>query len=343
MFGWLTGFFANDLAIDLGTSNTRIFAKGQGVVTNEPTVVAVARDHTGSRKVSAVGRAAKEMLGRTPTGIEAIRPMRNGVIADFESVSAMLRSFIRTLHGHRSLSAPRTIVCVPVGVTEVEKRAVREAVSTAGAREVFLIEEPMAAAMGADLPITEPSGNMIVDIGGGRTEVAVISLSGIVFANSVRVGGEKMDEALVQYAKRRYNLLLGEQTAEEVKKRIGSASPTGALEEMEVKGRDVVGGVPKSVVLNSDEVREALSETVTTIVEAVRISLERTPPELAADIVDRGIVLTGGGALVKNLDVLLREETGLPVMVASDPMRSVVRGIGSTLDKLDLLQEIAVT
>lgn len=343
MFGWLTGFFANDLAIDLGTSYTRIFAKGQGIVTNEPTVVAVARDHTGSRKVSAVGRAAKEMLGRTPTGIDAIRPMRNGVIADFESVSAMLRSFIRTLHGNRSLSAPRTIVCVPVGVTEVEKRAVREAVSTAGAREVFLIEEPMAAAMGADLPITEPSGNMIVDIGGGRTEVAVISLSGIVFSNSVRVGGEKMDEAIVQYAKRRYNLLLGEQTAEEVKKRIGSASRDGPLEEMEVRGRDVVAGVPKSVVLNSDEIRDALSETVSTIIEAVRVSLERTPPELAADIVDRGIVLTGGGALVKDLDVLLREETGLPVMVAQDPMTAVVRGIGSTLDKLDLLQEIAVT
>ena len=343
MFGWLRGFFANDLAIDLGTSNTRIFARGQGIVTNEPTVVAVARDHTGTRKVSAVGRSAKEMLGRTPAGIEAIRPMRNGVIADFESVSAMLRSFIRALHGNRSLSAPRTIVCVPVGVTEVEKRAVREAVSTAGAREVFLIEEPMAAAMGADLPITEPSGNMIVDVGGGRTEVAVISLSGIVFANSVRVGGEKMDESIVQYAKRRYNLLLGEQTAEQVKKRIGSASATGALEEMEVKGRDVVGGVPKSVVLNSDEVRDALSETVSTIVEAVRVSLERTPPELAADIVDRGIVLTGGGSRVKNLDVLLREETGLPVMVAQDPMNAVVRGIGVTLDKLDLLHNIAVT
>ena len=343
MFGWLKGFFANDLAIDLGTSNTRIFAKGQGIVVNEPTVVAVARDHTGARKVSAVGRAAKEMLGRTPTGIEAIRPMRNGVIADFESVSAMLRSLIRELHGNRSLSAPRTIVCVPVGVTEVEKRAVREAVSTAGAREVFLIEEPMAAAMGADLPITEPSGNMVVDIGGGRTEVAVISLSGIVFANSVRVGGEKMDDALIQYARRRYNLLLGEQTAEEVKRRIGSAAPTGSLEEMEVKGRDVIGGVPKSVVLNSDEVREALSETVSTIVEAVRVSLERTPPELAADIVDRGIVLAGGGSLVKNLDVLIREETDLPVMVAKDPMNAVVRGIGSILDKLDLLQQIAVT
>lgn len=343
MLKWLKGLFSNDLAIDLGTSHTRIFLRGQGIVTNEPTVVAVARDHTGTRRVSAVGRAAKEMLGRTPGGIEAIRPMRHGVIADFESVSAMLRYFMRGLHGSRSLSAPRTIVCVPVGVTEVEKRAVREAVLTAGAREVFLIEEPMAAAIGADLPITEPSGNMVVDVGGGRTEVAVISLSGIVFANSVRVGGERMDDAIVQYVKRRYNLLLGDQTAEDVKIKIGSASDAGPLEEMEIKGRDVVGGVPKTIVLNSDEVRDALAEAVSAIVEAVRVSLERTPPELAADIVDRGIVLSGGGSLLKNLDALLREETGLPVMVADDPMCAVVRGIGGTLEKLDLLEHIAVS
>ena len=343
MLNWFKGLLSNDLAIDLGTSNTRIFARGAEVVVNEPTVVAVARDHTGTRRVSAVGRAAKEMLGRTPTGIEVIRPMRNGVIADFESVSAMLRYFLRMLQGNRSLSAPRTIVCVPVGVTEVEKRAVKEAVLTAGAREVFLIEEPMGAAIGADLPITEPSGNMIVDVGGGRTEVAVISLSGIVFANSVRVGGEKMDEAIVQYVKRRYNLLLGEQTAEDVKMRIGSAYETESLEELEIKGRDVVGGVPKTVILDSDEVREALAETVSAVVETVRVSLERTPPELAADIVDRGIVLAGGGALLKNLDVLLRQETGLPVMIADDPMNAVVRGIGRTLDKLDLLKIIAVS
>jgi rod shape-determining protein MreB len=233
-------------------------------------------------------------------------------------------------------------VSVPVGVTEVEKRAAKEAVAVAGSREVFLIEEPMAAAIGANLPITEPSGNMIVDIGGGRTEVAVISLSGIVFSNSVRTGGEKMDEAIASYVKRRYNLLLGEQTSEEVKKRIGSAAPTETLEEMEVKGRDVVGGVPKSVVLNSDEVREALAETVSSIIDAVRVSLEKTPPELAADIVDRGIVLAGGGAQLKNLDVLLREETGLPVMVSEDPMCAVVRGVGTALDKLDLLQKITV-
>ncbi len=343
MLKWLSGFISSDLAIDLGTSHIRIAVRGGEVVVSEPTVVAVARDHSGVRKVTAVGRVAKEMVGRTPTGIEAIRPMRHGVIADFESVSAMIRYYIKSIMGNRSLSAPRTIVCVPVGVTEVEKRAVREAVSTAGAREVHLIEEPMAAAIGADLPITEPSGNMIVDVGGGRTEVAVISLSGIVFANSVRVGGEKMDEAIVQYVKRRYNLLLGEQTAEEVKKRIGSAAPSGPLEEMEVKGRDVVGGVPKGVLLTSDEIREALSESVTSIVEAVRVSLERTPPELAADIVDRGIVLTGGGSLLTNLDVLIREETSLPVMVAQDPMNAVVRGIVSTLDKMDLLREIAVS
>ncbi len=342
MWGWLNRFFASDLAIDLGTSQTRIFVRGEGIVLDEPTVVAIARDHAGGRRVSAFGREAKEMIGRTPPGIEAICPMRNGVIADFESVTALLRALLQSLNGGRSLGAPRTIVCVPVGVTEVEKRAVREAVGTAGAREVFLIEEPMAAAMGADLPITEPSGNMIVDIGGGRTEVAVISLSGIVFANSVRVGGQRMDENLIVYARRHYNLLLGEQTAEEVKKRIGSATDTGVVEEMEVRGRDVIGGVPRTVVLNSEEVREALSETVNTIAQAVRLTLERTPPELAADIVDRGIVLTGGGALLKNLDVLLRDETSLPVMVASDPMNAVVRGMGATLDKLDLLQAIAV-
>jgi rod shape-determining protein MreB and related proteins len=342
MLKWFRGLFSNDLSIDLGTSNTLIWAKGQGVVTNEPTVVAVSRDRNGARKLVAVGRAAKEMVGRTPEGIEAIRPVKNGVIADFESVSVMLRYFIKNAASARALSAPRIIICVPVGVTEVEKRAVREAALTAGAREVFLIEEPMAAAMGAGLPVAEPSGNMIVDIGGGVTEVAVISLKGIVFSRSIRVGGEKMDEAIVQYAKRRYNLLLGEQTAEDVKKRIGSAAPTGQLEEMEVKGRDLVGGVPKTVVLNSDEIREALSDSVNAILEAVRVSLERTPPELAADIVDRGLVLAGGGALLKNVDQLFREETGLPVFVCDDPISAVVRGSGAVLDNLDLLSNIAV-
>jgi rod shape-determining protein MreB len=343
MLKWLTGFVSTDMAIDLGTCNTRIALRGQGIVVDEPTVVAVSRDHAGVRKVSAVGRSAKEMLGRTPSGIEAIRPMRAGVIADFESMSAMLRYFIKLVQGNRSISQPRTIVCVPVGVTEVEKRAVREAVSTAGAREVHLVEEPMAAAIGASLPITEPAGNMIVDVGGGRTDVAVISLSGVVFSHSVRLGGERMDEDIVQYAKRRYNLFLGEQTAEDIKQRIGSATASGPLEEMEIRGRDVVGGVPKAVVLNSDEVREALSETVGGLVDAVRVSLERTPPELAADIVDRGIVLTGGGALLKNLDVRLRDETGLPVMVDDDPMRSVVRGMVSTLDRIELLRDVAVS
>lgn len=342
MMKWLSGFVANDMAIDLGTCHTRFAVRGGEIAVDQPTVVAVARDHNGVRKVTAVGATAKEMLGRTPTGIEAIRPIRSGVIADFESVTAMLRFFIREVQGGRRLSAPRTIVCVPVGVTEVEKRAVKEAVQTAGAREVHLIEEPMAAAIGSELPITEPSGNMIVDIGGGRTEVAVISLAGVVFSHSVRVGGERMDEEIVQYAKRRYSLLLGGQTAEEVKKRIGSATARGPLEEMEVRGRDVVGGVPKSVILNSDEIREAISESVAAVVEAVRVSLERTPPELAADIVDRGIMLSGGGALLGNMDVLLREETGLPVLVAEDPMRAVVRGMSSTLDRMDLLKNIAV-
>jgi rod shape-determining protein MreB len=343
MFKWFQGLFSNDLSIDLGTSNTLIYAKGLGVITNEPTVVAVQRDRAGARKLVAVGRAAKEMVGRTPDGLEAIRPVKNGVIADFESVSAMLRYFIKNAPTNRALAAPRIIICVPVGITEVEKRAVREAALTAGAREVYLIEEPMAAAIGAGLPVAEPSGNMIVDIGGGVTEVAVISLKGIVFSRSIRVGGEKMDEAIVQYAKRRYNLLLGEQTAEDVKKRIGTAAPTGQIEEIEVKGRDLIGGVPKTVVLNSDEIREALSDSVNSIVEAVRYALERTPPELSADIVDRGLVLAGGAALLRNLDLLLREETGLPVIVCDDPVSAVVRGSGAVLDNIDLLSTIAVS
>ena len=343
MFKWFQGLFSNDLAVDLGTSNTLIFAKGIGIVTNEPTVVAVSRDRAGARKLVAVGRAAKEMVGRTPDGIEAIRPVKNGVIADFESVSAMLRYFIKNAHNARALAAPRIIMCVPVGVTEVEKRAVREAALTAGARDVFLVEEPMAAAIGAGLPVAEPSGNMIVDIGGGTTEVAVISLSGIVFSKSIRTGGEKMDEAILHYAKRRHNLLLGEQTAEDVKKRIGSAFPTGQIEEIEVKGRDLVGGVPKTVVLNSEEIREALADSVNSIIEVVRVSLERTPPELAADIVDRGLMLAGGGAQLRQLDVLLREETGLPVIVCEDPVGAVARGSGAVLDNIEMLANITVT
>jgi rod shape-determining protein MreB len=342
LFDWLYGLFSNDLAIDLGTANTLIYVKGKGIVSCEPSVVAVQRDHRGGKKVLAVGKEAKEMLGRTPGTIEAVRPLRDGVIADFEITEAMLRYFISRAHDRRTLVKPRIIICVPFGITEVEKRAVKESAEGAGAREVFLIEEPMAAAIGAGLPITEPSGNMIVDIGGGTTEVAVISLAGIVYSQSVRVGGDKMDDAIVAYMKRKYNLLIGEQSAERVKCVIGNAHPAEEADTMEVKGRDLVAGVPKTVVVNSDEIRDALSEPINAIVEAVMIALERTPPELAADIVDKGVVLTGGGALLRNLDVLLREETGLPVMISDDPVSAVVLGSGKTLDHLDLLKEVTI-
>ncbi len=342
IFDWLYGLFSNDLAIDLGTANTLVYVKGKGIVSCEPSVVAVQRGERGDRSVLAVGRDAKEMLGRTPGAIQAVRPLRDGVIADFDLTSTMLEHFIRRAHDRRTLVKPRIIICVPFGITEVEKRAVKESAETAGAREVYLIEEPMAAAIGAGLPITEPSGNMIVDIGGGTTEVAVISLRGIVYSQSVRVGGDKMDEAIIAYVKRKYNLAIGEQTAERVKMTIGNAYPLDQLMTMEVKGRDLVAGVPKTIVVNSDEVREALGEPLNAIVEAVRIALERTPPELAADIVDKGIVLTGGGVLLKNLDVLLREETGLPVMVCDDPISAVVLGSGKALDNEDLLKEVTI-
>jgi rod shape-determining protein MreB len=342
IFDWLYGLFSNDLAIDLGTATTLIYVKGKGIVSCEPSVVAVARDSRGDKRVLAVGREAKEMLGRTPGNIEAIRPLRDGVIADFEITEAMLRYFITRAHNRRSWVKPRIIICVPFGITEVEKRAVKESAESAGAREVFLIEEPMAAAIGAGLPITEPSGNMVVDIGGGTTEVAVISLAGIVYSQSVRVGGDKMDEAIVAYMKRKYNLAIGEQTAERIKISIANAYPPEELLSMEVKGRDMVAGVPKTVVVNSDEMREALAEPINAIVEAVLLALERTPPELAADIVDKGVVLTGGGALLKNIDVLLREETGLPVMVSDDPISAVVLGSGKTLDHIHLLKEVTI-
>ncbi len=344
IFDWLYGLFSNDLAIDLGTANTLIYVKGRGIVSCEPSVVAVQEDGRHGKKVLAVGKEAKEMLGRTPGSIRAVRPLRDGVIADFEITEAMLRYFISYAHDRRAIVKPRIIICVPFGITEVEKRAVKESAEGAGAREVFLIEEPMAAAIGAGLPITEPSGNMIVDIGGGTTEVAVISLAGIVESQSVRVGGDKMDEAIIAYMKRKYSLLIGERTAERVKCEIGNAYPDegGEIETMEVKGRDMVAGVPKTVVVNSDEVREALSEPVNAIVDAVMTTLERTPPELAADIVDKGVVLTGGGSLLKNLDVLLRERTGLPVMVSDDPISAVVLGSGKTLDHLDLLKEVII-
>ena len=343
LFDAILGIFSNDLAIDLGTANTLVYLKGKGVVISEPSVVAVQRDGVGQKRVLAVGTEAKNMLGRTPGNIVAIRPMKDGVIADFDITEEMLRYFIRKIHDRKALVRPRIVICVPSGITQVEKRAVKESAESAGAREVYLIEEPMAAAIGAGLPITEASGNMIVDIGGGTTEVAVISLAGIVYAKSVRVGGDKMDEAIVQFIKRKYNLLIGDRTAEAIKMEIGEAYPSEQKCFFEVKGRDLVSGIPKTQEINSDEMREALSEPINAIVEAVRNALERTPPELASDIVDKGIVLAGGGALLKNLDILLREETGLPVVVAEDPLSCVVLGSGKVLDEIDLLRQVAVS
>jgi len=340
IFDWLYALFSNDLAIDLGTATTLIYEKGRGIVCCEPSVVAVQQDFRGVKKVLAVGTEAKEMLGRTPGHIQAVRPLRDGVIADFEVTEAMLRYFITKVHRRKTLVKPRIIICVPFGITEVEKRAVKESAESAGAREVFLIEEPMAAAIGAGLPVIEPSASMIVDIGGGTTEVAVISLAGIVYSRSVRVAGDKMDEAIIDYLKRKYNMAIGEQTAERIKISVGNAYPSEDVDFYEVKGRDLVAGVPRTVEINSDEVRDALSEPINAIVQAVMGALEHTPPELSADIIDKGIVLTGGGALLKNLDVLLREETGLPVMVSDDPTSAVVLGSGKALDNLDLLKEI---
>jgi rod shape-determining protein MreB len=342
LLDWLYGLFSNDLAIDLGTATTLVYVRGKGIVSCEPSVVAVFKDHKNTRRVLAVGREAKEMLGRTPGGIEAIRPMKDGVIADFEVTEAMLRYFITRAHNRRTLVRPRIVICVPHGITEVERRAVRESAESAGAREVYLMEEPMAAAIGAGLPITEPCGNMIVDIGGGTTEVAVISLSGVVYSRSVKVGGDKMDDAIREHLKRKYNLLVGDRTAEQVKIEIGNAYPLPEVLYMEVKGRDLVAGIPKTVTLNSDEIREALYEPVSAIANAVRQALEGTPPELSADIVDKGIMLAGGGALLKNIDVLIREETGLPVMIAEDPVASVVLGAGRVLDDMDLLRHSVI-
>ncbi|GKT10500.1 rod shape-determining protein [Desulforhabdus sp. TSK] len=336
----ILGWFSNDLAIDLGTANTLVYVRGKGIVLCEPSVVAVRKDEQGANRVVAVGKDAKMMLGKTPGNIQAIRPMKDGVIADFEVAEAMLRYFIRKVHNRRSLIRPRIIVCIPSGVTQVERRAVRESAESAGAREVYLIEEPMAAAIGAGLPITEPLCNMVVDIGGGTTEVAIISLAGIVYSRSVRAGGDKMDLAVLQHIKRKYNLLIGERTAELIKTTIGNAYPMEQVETMSIKGRDLVSGIPKTVEINSDEVRESIQEQIDSIVEIVKIALEQMPPELAGDIVDRGIVLTGGGALLKGLDQLLRKETGLPITITEDPLSTVVLGSGKALEEIEILKEV---
>jgi rod shape-determining protein MreB len=338
-FDFLFGWLSNDLAIDLGTANTLVFAKGKGIVLTEPSVVAVRQDGRGN-KVLAVGKEAKMMLGRTPGNISAIRPIRDGVIADFEVTEAMLRYFINKVHNRRTLVHPRIIISVPSGITQVERRAVRESAESAGAREVYLIDEPMAAAIGAGLPITEPTANMVVDVGGGTTELAVISLSGIVYSSSIRVAGDKMDEAIIHYIKRKHNMAIGEHTAEIIKITIGDVMPELPYKTMEVKGRDLVSGVPKTLTMDSSEIKAAIAEQVDAIIEAVRVALEIIPPELSADIVDRGIVLTGGGALLQNLDKRLREETGLPIIIADDPLSSVVMGSGKALENINELKEV---
>ena len=338
MFGKFFGLFSNDIGIDLGTANTLVYVRDKGVVLREPSVVAV---QAGTNIPLAVGNEAKRMLGRTPGNIVAIRPLKDGVIADFEVTEAMLRYFIQKVHNRRNMVSPRVVVAVPSGITEVEKRAVKDSATHAGAREVYLIEEPMASAIGCGLPVQEPAGNMIIDMGGGTTEVAIISLAGIVFSRSVRVAGDELDESLVQYMKRVYNLMIGERTAEEIKIKIGSAYPLEKETTMEVKGRDLVAGLPKTLTITSQEVREAIQEPVNTIVETVRYTLERCPPELSADLVDRGIVLAGGGALLRGLDKLLAEETGLPVHVADDPLSAVVMGTGIVLNELNFLRKVA--
>jgi rod shape-determining protein MreB len=342
VFNHLLGAFSNDLAIDLGTANTLVYLKGKGIVFREPSVVAVQRNSKGEQTVAAVGKAAKDMLGKTPGSIVAIRPLKDGVIADFEITEEMLRYFILRAHNRKTFVRPRVVIGVPSGITPVEKRAVRESAESAGAREIYLIEEPMAAAIGADLPIKDATGNMIIDIGGGTTEVAVISLSGTVTSQSIRVAGDKMDEALVHYVKRRYSLLIGDRTAELIKMTIGTAYPDDSSQSMEVKGRDLVTGIPKTLEITAEEVREALVEPINTIVETVRMTLEKTPPELAADIVDKGIVLVGGGALLKNLEILLREVTSVPITIADDPLSAVVLGAGRVLDDIELLKNATI-
>jgi len=336
----LLRYFSNDLAIDLGTANTLVFARNKGIVVREPSIVVINKL---TNRIEAVGIEAKEMLGRTPGNIEAIRPMKDGVIADFEVTERMLEYFIKKAHGRKMYVHPRIVIGVPSEITQVEKRAVKDSAMRAGASEVYLVEQAMMAAIGAGLPITEPSGNMIVDIGGGTTDVAVISLAGTVYSRSVRVAGNEMDEGIINYLKRKYNLLIGERTAEQIKIEIGSAHPLDEPLTMEVKGRDLVEGVPKTLALSDEEVREALSEVVAAIVETVRVALERTPPELSADIMDKGIIITGGGSLLRNLDRRLREETGLPISYAEDPLASVVLGTGAMLTDMDILRKISIT
>ncbi|HWG38413.1 MAG TPA: rod shape-determining protein [Terriglobales bacterium] len=338
-FRTLFSVFSSDLAIDLGTANTLVFARGKGIVVNEPSIVAMNKV---TNEVEAVGKEAKEMLGRTPGNIVAIRPMKDGVIADFKVTEKMLNYFIQKAHNRKMLVHPRIVIGVPSEITQVEKRAVMDSAYRAKASEVYLVEQAMVAAIGAGLPITEPSGNMVVDIGGGTTDIAVISLSGIVYSRSVRVAGNEMDDAITNFLKRKYNLLVGERTAEQVKMTIGSAYPLDTPESFEIKGRNLIEGVPKTLIIHDDEVREALSESVSTIVNAIRVALERTPPELSADISDKGIVLTGGGALLKNLDKRIREETGLPVSIADDPLASVVLGTGKMLSDFKLLRKISI-
>jgi rod shape-determining protein MreB len=343
MFGNLFGFLSSDIAIDLGTANTLVYVKGRGIILNEPSVVAITTNR-GKAQVLAVGDEAKLMLGRTPGNIQAIRPLRDGVIADFEVAEEMIKHFIRKVHNRRSFASPQVIICVPSGSTAVERRAIKEAAESAGARRVFLIEEPMAAAIGAGLPVTEPTGSMVVDIGGGTTEVAVISLGGIVYSRSVRVGGDKLDEAIIAYIRRHHNLLVGESSAERIKKSIGSACPPddGDGRMMEIKGRDLMNGVPKELIISERQIAESLAEPVAAIVEAVKVALEHTAPELAADIVDKGIVLTGGGALLSNLDYVLRYATGLPVSIADDPLSCVALGSGRALEEMRTLRNVVI-
>jgi rod shape-determining protein MreB len=334
----ILGWFSNDLAIDLGTANTLVFAKGKGIVCNEPSVVAIQKD-----KVIAVGVEAQKMLGRTPANIIAMRPLKEGVIADFDKTGEMLKYFIRKVHNRKSFVSPRIAIGVPSGITQVEQRAVKDAAQASGAREIFLIEEPMAAALGVGLPIHEPSGNMIVDIGGGTTDVAVISLHGVVYSKAVKMGGDKMDESIINHIKNKGRILIGDRTSELIKREIGSAFKVDEENRsMQIKGRDLVSGIPKTITIYEDEIRDAISETITTIVNAIKVALENTPPELASDIVDRGIVLAGGGALLKGLDALIRHETQLPVIVAEEPLLAVVKGVGNVLDDLDILRRVSI-